>query len=51
MTTQQSEHVILAETSAKSGDPAAMEFLARRFLKVEVQLKVSRSLIIGQPLR
>ena len=33
MTTQQSEPVILAETSAKSGDPAAMEFLARRFFE------------------
>ena len=33
MATQQSEPVILAETSAKSGDPAAMEFLARRFFE------------------
>jgi len=33
MTTQQSEHVNLAETKAISGDLVAMEFLARRFFE------------------
>ena len=33
MTTQQSEHVSLAEIKAISGDIVAMEFLARRFFE------------------
>jgi len=33
MTTQQSEHVSLAEIKAISGDLVAMEFLARRFFE------------------
>jgi len=33
MTTQQSEHVRLAEVKAISGDLVAMEFLARRFFE------------------
>jgi len=33
MTTQQSDHVSLAEIKAISGDLVAMEFLARRFFE------------------
>jgi TPR repeat protein len=33
MTTQQSDHVSLAEIKAISGDIVAMEFLARRFFE------------------
>ena len=33
MKSQQSKCVSLAETNAKGGDPAAMEFLARRFFE------------------